>query len=80
LRYDVLTTLKEVLKLDDSVDSADLSQLGGTDVTQICHMFKSALFDFNKLGFNTTTVVLSQTLATIKNQLMNENKIIKDCR
>ena len=43
-------------------------------------MFKSALFDFNKLGFNTTTVVLSQTLATIKNQLMNENKIIKDCR
>lgn len=80
LRYDVLTTLKEVLKLDDSVDSVDLSQLGGTDVTQICHMFKSALFDFNKLGFNTTTVVLSQTLATIKNQLMNENKIIKDCR
>ena len=80
LRYDVLTTLKEVLKLDDSVDSVDLSQLGGTDITQICHMFKSALFDFNKLGFNTTTVVLSQTLATIKNQLMNENKIIKDCR
>ena len=80
LRYDVLTTLKEVLKLDPSIDSVDLSQLGGTDVTQICYMFKSALFDFNKLGFNTTTVVLSQTLATIKNQLMNENKIIKDCR
>jgi hypothetical protein len=74
-----LTTLKDIFKLDDSIDSVNLSQLGGTDITQICHMFKSALFDFNKLGFNTTTVVLSQTLATVKNQLMKDYKIVEDC-
>lgn len=79
LRYDVVSTIKEVFKLDDSIDSVDLSKLGGTDITQICHMFKSALFDFNKLGFNTTTVVLSQTLATVKNQLMKDYKIVEDC-
>jgi hypothetical protein len=43
-------------------------------------MFNSALFDFSELGFSANVVELSQGLATIKNNLFNENKIIEDCK
>lgn len=80
LQYDIKQSLKEIFALDGKFENVDFSKVLGSDVSQIVGMFNSALFDFSELGFNANVVELSQGLATIKNNLFNENKIIEDCK
>ena len=80
LQYDIHESLKEIFELDESFDSANFSKVLGTDLSQAIGMFNSGLFDFSKSGFTTRVVELSQGLATVKNILFNENKIIEDCK
>lgn len=79
LQYDIQESLKDIFELDDSFDNVDFSKLLGTDISQAVGMFNSGLFNFSKAKFNTRIVKLSQGLATVKNMLFNENKIIEDC-
>lgn len=79
LKHDVAKTISELFGLIGIDENVDFSKLGGTNITDLLKIFGSTLFDFGQIGFTTTSTVLTQELATVKDDLINDNKIIEMC-
>lgn len=83
LKEDIFTSMKDVfsLEIDANVSlESFLPRFTSTYLKDAVQLFKSGLFNFNANGFTSTTVNLSQELATLRNRLIDDGEIIEECK